>query len=776
MVKLVKANIRKDRSILAMFFLIIFVATILVNFTLFMRGYGSYYNDKLDEKNVGEYFNYVDASKEDSEELLKDFKWIKEIKYTPIIVMQSFKISVNDGKDTDESGFYQRYSDEVRFNRVDWYEKDESIKGEKIYVNMYVAASTGIKVGDKVTVDTGMFGKDDYVVAGIYEDYIDGGIYTYESFMIGDSKFEEIKNRLPEGRDQNRIEIMSDGSQNDERAVREINDAFIKKGFTPRAWDRSIFRSSYISIVDIVAGFIVAIAVVIMIVCVVMVIFTINNNINRDIKNIGALRAVGYTTGQIRKSIALEYSVVSGLSVIIATIVAHILFPLLERNFLRGLVGFRWKNSYCLGSMLIVLSIIFVVAIIAFLASAKIKNLHPATALRFGLAANSFKHNYLPLDKSFGNLNILLALKNMFHNKVQNFIIFLVILMVSFLTIFTGVLYYNSQVDTTHLQRLVQGDVPHAIVEFDSHDMKKTKENMKTIENIDGVKEVYGLGGIDAYVGDMKTMVLFSNHMNYVNCEIYKGENVKEDNEVIIGSEIAKYAKVDIGDSITISTGKEAKDYVVVGLCQAVYSQGKRIYMTEAGAKSIFENIEYNNVRIRMKTKTVDFINDCLDKIKDELGSKCIDTHNYWRYQNSSANEIVYTIGTVIYIFVFINIFIILLVIRMLMKTIFVKSEKEFGVKKAIGYTSRQLRIQLSLSLIPVTFIAATLGGTIGYFGVNKVFDFVFAGFGVKKADLIVRLSFVPISLILVTLLVVVFSYLLSRKMKKISAYKLITE
>ena len=110
------------------------------------------------------------------------------------------------------------------------------------------------------------------------------------------------------------------------------------------------------------------------------------------------------------------------------------------------------------------------------------------------------------------------------------------------------------------------------------------------------------------------------------------------------------------------------------------------------------------------------------------------------------------------------------------MKTIFVKNEKEFGVKKAIGYTSRQLRIQLSLSLIPVTFIAATLGGTIGYFGVNKVFDFVFAGFGVKKADLIVRLSFVPISLILVTLLVVVFSYLLSRKMKKISAYKLITE
>ena len=78
MVKLVKANIRKDRSILVMFFLIILVATILVNFTIFMRGYGTYYDDKLDEKKVGEYFNYVDASREDSEELLKDFKWIKE--------------------------------------------------------------------------------------------------------------------------------------------------------------------------------------------------------------------------------------------------------------------------------------------------------------------------------------------------------------------------------------------------------------------------------------------------------------------------------------------------------------------------------------------------------------------------------------------------------------------------------------------------------------------------------------------------------------------------
>ena len=773
MVKLVKANIRKDRSILAMFFLIIMVATALVNMTIFMKGYGNFYDNKIDELNVGDYFNYVDASKEESEEILKDFSWIKEAKYTPIITANSMKISVNGKKEKEIYGFYQKYDENEDYN---WVEKDDSIKGDIVYVNLYIAASNNIKLGDEISIDTIHFGKDKYKIAGIYEDYIDGGIYTYESFVINDSKFEEIRARRGENTEQNRIDMVSDGSQDDKHAMRVINDAFIKKGFSPTVWDRSIFRASYISIVDIVAGFIAAIATVIMIVCIIMIIFTINNNIKRDIKNIGALRAVGYTNWQIRKAIALEYSIVGGISVVIATIIAHVVFPTLDKGFLRSIVGIRWRNLYCFGSAMIVVSIVVVIAVIAFLSSGKIKNLHPATALRFGLESNSFKHNYLPLDKRFGNLNVLLALKNMLHNKVQSMIIFLVIIMVSFLTVFTGVLFYNSKVDTTNLQRLIQGDVPHGYVYMDLDNREEVGKNMEAIEKVDGVKEVYGLGMVQGYVGDMKSMVLFSNHMEYVDCEIYKGENVKEDNEVIIGSAVAEYADVGIGDSITIGSGKRMNSYVVVGLCQAVYSQGQRIYMTENGAKKLYDDPKFDTIRIRTKNKTVDYINDCLKKIEDTLGSKCLGTQNYWKYQNSRENEIVYTIGTIIFIFVFVNIFIIFLVIRMLMKTIFIKSEKEFGVKKAIGYTSSQLRLQLSLSLAPVTIVAGILGGILGYFGVNKVFDFVFAGFGVKKADLIVKLSFVPLSLLAVTLLVVSFSYLLSGRMKKISAYKLITE
>ena len=136
----------------------------------------------------------------------------------------------------------------------------------------------------------------------------------------------------------------------------------------------------------------------------------------------------------------------------------------------------------------------------------------------------------------------------------------------------------------------------------------------------------------------------------------------------------------------------------------------------------------------------------------------------------------VFAVSLVILILIILNIFTVLVVIRLLLKTVFIKREKEFGIKKAVGFTSRQLRIQLALSLIPISIIGSVLGGIAACLTTNKLFDLIFSSYGIKNSDLLINPGVIPVTILLVTLLVFVISFIMSGRMKKISAYQLISE
>ena len=118
----------------------------------------------------------------------------------------------------------------------------------------------------------------------------------------------------------------------------------------------------------------------------------------------------------------------------------------------------------------------------------------------------------------------------------------------------------------------------------------------------------------------------------------------------------------------------------------------------------------------------------------------------------------------------------VLFVIRLLLKTMFIKKEREFGIKKAVGFTSTQLRYQLALSLMPTTIAAAVSGSLLGYFILNPLFTLILSGYGIRDANLLLQPLVIPITAFAVTIMVFVFCFLMSGKMKRVSAYKLIQE
>ncbi|MBO6115293.1 MAG: FtsX-like permease family protein [Lachnospiraceae bacterium] len=788
MIKLVKAYMHKDRGILAAFLFIIVLSALIMHTGLFLGSYEKRYDRMADGNLMGDGGTFFVGDEDEVKNILKDIPEIKDycIRLTVMPSYVNYKKNDSEKEKKLDSTMYFNMDSYLNFNDVDFIEKDESIKDSYIYLNVYTAYYNGLRVGDTMHISSENFGNYNLKVAGIYEDLLIGNPYSYLSVIVDDGTYNKLTDRAKEletsGTEYARYHFMfyslKEGTNVDD-GLKLINDKLAENGIASNGYTSRLLKAGYISVVNIMSAFMTSFSIIIMVICFIMIIFTINNNIERDIRNIGALRAVGYTVSQIRAALCLEFLILGGIGTFIGILMAYLAFPVLEENVIRQVSGMVWENKFYAGYTLeIIVIFLVVIAVVVYLSTGKVKKLHPATALRFGLASNSFKKNVLPLGETKGNLNVLLALKSSLQSMGQNIVIFGILTAVAFLTIFSGVLFYNTKIDMNNFQRLLQGDSPDSYVYLKDMSSDKVKDIIEEISMMDEVKEAYGLSSIDspAYVNGYETTFIYTDKPEFVYCGVYEGKMLKEDNEAVLGSISAKKAGVGVGDEIEVKVAGKTERFLVTGLQQAVYGMGERIYVTEGGAKKLGIDTNYSYIRVRVKDANVKNVDEFNERVKIELGDVVTETENYFEKTRSVDNVPVYAVRFVVMIIALMNIIVVIVVIRLLLKSVFVKKEKEFGIKKAVGFTSSQLRIQLALSLTPTCIIASLFGAVLGHCLINPLFELVFRSFGIMKSDLIMKPVLIILSVVAVSILVFAASYIMSGKMKRVSVYNLIQE
>lgn len=779
MVKLIKSGFRKDRTIMSVFLLIIIIATFLFHSGLFASMYPKLYDDYASEEGLADYLLTINADDERIEAALEESGGVASYTIQDMVEIGSFKYTTSKcSKEKADTGMIiQRLGDNIGYDRLDFEKRDDSVSGRKIYINAYLAASNSLCIGDTMTFDTDI-GRYEYTVAGIYQHLLMGNSYYYISVMVDGESFEELSEAKENaGAPTMKIAYLraKDGTDIDD-IMKNVNLQLRNDGETlAEGYSLAIGRSGYTVIVNILAGFMAVFALVIMSICIIMIIFTINNNISRDIINIGALRAVGYTVGQIRAALTAEYVILGIVGTAAGIALSYAVFPIAEQMFIREICGIVWKKRFYPAVTFGVLAgVVFVMITAAYFSTRKTKKLHPATALRFGLKSNSFKKNHFPLSETKGELNILLALKSSMQNMGQNVTVFFIITAVSFVAVFSGLLFYNTKVDITNFQRMIQGDAPDAYIYLEDTSFESAYKAIDRIKNVSGVKQIYGLDTVQASAGGEDITLLYVTEPEYVYCGVYEGEIMRKANEAVVGSTVAEKLGVGVGDEIVVEYGEQSERYLITGLQQSVLSS--RVYMTDEAAQRIGVNTSYEYLRARVSDASAEKVDEVLREI-DELDDCGIaSTKNYYRKQRSNENTPVYAVGFIVLVMIILSVATVLFVIRLLLKTVFIKKEREYGIKKAVGFTSAQLRYQLSLSLMPTTIIAAVLGSVLGYLLLNPLFTLILGGYGIREANLLLQPLVILITAAAVTVMVFVFCFVMSGRMKKLSAYKLIQE
>lgn len=123
-----------------------------------------------------------------------------------------------------------------------------------------------------------------------------------------------------------------------------------------------------------------------------------------------------------------------------------------------------------------------------------------------------------------------------------------------------------------------------------------------------------------------------------------------------------------------------------------------------------------------------------------------------------------------------INIVVVLLVLYFVINSSIIRKKRELGIQKAVGFTTFQLMNQISLSFLPPVTIGVILGCILGITQTNNIMTVAQHSMNIMKASYVITPGWVA----LVGAAIIVVSYLTSLlitfKIRKISAYALVTE
>ena len=658
------------------------------------------------------------------------------------------------------------------------------LDGNGIYMPRGIFLNGGHNIGETLRIS--FMGEILYfTIAGSTEDVpFDGLMGMPWRFYVTEAKFYELKNTFP----QNRFNMLAAQMENTEDTIL-LTTSYMREFFGTRYRDLSLVgpggiffpinietaREQRVMIPSIVAVVMTAFSLILLGVGIAVTRFRISNSVEEGMTNIGTLKAVGYRNYQIIASFVMQFGFIVLVGGLIGVAFAGVILPILTQ-ISEPILGLPWNPGFNIAATVFSLGIVLLVVLaFSLLSSWRIKQLYPIAALRGGIGTHSFKKNPMPLDKSRGSLTLLLALKSMFQSKKQAIMICLIIAAVTFTSVSGIAMHYNFNVNIDPFVSMIGGEIMGSDVVVVLNDAEESigfSERMQA--NLD-VENIFGAESVLLFVDDVIVFTeVVDDFSNIIGHSLIDGRFPLHDNEIVMGLPALRAMNKEMGDWVNVRIGATQWEFIVTGIVQTSDFNGVTGMMSVEGkrrmqpdfdfgmywiilADGVDESIFIEGMRETEANIFVEIVSlqDEVEAIKDTIGG-------------------IFDIVTTVILSVVTAA--VIMVLYMVIKTTILHKRRELGIQKAVGFTTTRLMNQISLNLTPAIFIGVIIGAIAGYFGFNPIMSVMLSGLGIMQAGLIVPLNWMFILCAALLLLAYTVSMLISWRIRKISAYALVTE
>ncbi|OAB27052.1 hypothetical protein PMSD_24050 [Paenibacillus macquariensis subsp. defensor] len=778
-VNLALANIKKGKSAAFSLFILIFVAALLLNVGVtVISQMNTFYDDKVEElhdPHLSIVMNRADY-KEAYSDFFKNNSGVKETETESIILMNAAKFRYGDSDMNSGAALLNADANRI-FSPLKLVEKLHTNHDNDIYVSYSFKSSGGYKLGDTFTLN--YQDKDhNYRIAGFYEATMWGtpsmGIMK---FLLPDAEYRQLSDELGETAGGNFLSAALNDQRQSTTLLNDYNKKFpdlSKNVNAPLFWEMDIEMAKSVGTmtINIISMILVAFAAVIVLVALIVIKFRVTNSIDDGMVNIGVLKAIGYTSRQILASITLQFMFITLSAGIVGIGVSYAVVPIFG-GIVASLTGLLWAQGLDIAANLLSIFIVAVlVLMVTLLSSIRIRKLHPVAALRGGIMTHSFKKNPFPLEKAKGGLQFVLACKTMIMNSKQNIMIAFIIAAITFASIFSIVLYYNVASDKKAFIHLVGAETSNVMVQ--SKSAADSKKLRPVIEQMDGVAKTAILDFISTRIDGQSIYMNISDDFSKLeNQTVYEGRFPEYDNEIAVSWAVSKMLAKGIGDTVEVEVGTVSHPYLITGLSQSISNMGQMAYLTLPGIQQLVPDYTGNVIHIYLEgIDNATFIWN----IKAQYGNMTADIVNVDETINSQSSIYVSSVFAVMVMILAITVVVVLMILYLVIKTMILKRKREFGILKATGYTTIQLMTQIALSFVPIVILGVTIGGVLGCMYTNSMLTLLLSGAGIHNVQFIINSPLIVMLCIGIIVLSYLVSMLVARRIKRISAYGLITE
>ncbi len=763
-------NLKKDKGSYISFGIVVLITAIMLNlaFVLLFQ-VDKAYDKKLDELNTAT-INITVPKLQNIDALMDDIKELNGVVDAESREAVFAEAIVKDFRATDFSMntlFYNK--DEYRnMNRLDIKEEKAEMVENSIYLPLYVASFGEFGLDDEIVYEIGDT-KHNFKVSGIAEEMQYG---NYGKGLIGAYLPTEVYEKFAEEYSEQVVieySVMTNGDIN--TLQNEISDLLEKKGITMLTnCDKVSTKDTRTMVCNLIILVLSAFAMIILLVSVFLCKFRISNSIEEDMVNMGVLKALGYTVHMIIAGEVLPYLMVTLLASLLGVAVSYAVLPGLG-ELLTLQAGFSFGLDFDIKGLICVVTILAViVAYFTYTAAKRIRKLQPINAIRGNCEGKTVKKNYFPLDETNGKTKLLLVLKQTFSNGKQNVLLFGVSFVLTILVAFASTMFYNVIIEPDNFISTLSEEMPQIIVTPNEQNEDVIYNELKSNSEIKSVLK-YTVGAVN--IEDTPVTVFACEDFSRVSNDLcYLGENPDEKDEIALGSEFE--GKYNIGDRIEIQNGDISCSYEVKGFVQSVNYQGNVCEFSLEGYEAL--NSEKLVPTLYVYLKNTADTEKIAEEIEESCSDKIVSVMNYQK-MTETTQEMYSGITSVIVVVIFIlTILIVLFVLYIVIKTLLVQRKQELGIYKAIGYSNKQLMVQMIGSFLPSSVAAVLLSSVLGLIYVPQINQLIFQTIGAMKNNMEVSFVFLMIFAFVQITANLIISILLTKPIKKISAYALIKE
>lgn len=782
---LTKSNLRKNRGTSIGLFLLMMIATCLIGISLliFLDCYPSA-NREAKKLNGGDGYlsisgNLEGLTDEKITELIKDDT---DRHYTyHNLLFSNHPVTFGNGEvvinlDISDPSAFTR-----PMNTFEVITEDTSITEDYIYLPYQFYTSGGFKTGDTFEFENSGR-RYSYKVRG-FTNVVYGGCNNTASFslVVDDAGYKTLWDETHEEYENiNVIYDHKDGVKNGAFRIKAFNDILkVNPVAVTEGYDIEsvISNRTFIGLI-IAVSFLVATSLIIAAVAM-MLANSISNYIKENMKTLGALKAIGYTGKDIKSSLVIWFLVIAALASIVGIVIAYLVMPVFA-SIVIGQMGVPYSITFNLLATLIpVVFVVLFTLVVTVICANKVSKIQPIVALREGVESHNFKKNHVALDKTSLSLNASLAMKTFFGNMKQNVITFFVLGFMVFCCVISLLLHENF---SRHPKLdILATEICAGVVASDYETKDEVLEYLEKRSDIKNIREIINM---NVYYNDEESFFCYivkdlSKFKNTNLC--YKGRLPEYDNEIAVSGSFAKAYGFDIGDEIKIDYGDNSFDYLITGYIQTTNNGGREAIFSYKAADHIMDidsipgwywfdlTNESDDV-----DKNIDEVNRILEECEDKYGSHIISTMNFFKMIGGAMTTFQGISIMMLIVMCSISVVVIALILYLLIKSLVYHKRRDYGIYKALGYTSGSLMLQTALSFMPAVIASAIVFSIVSYNVANPYISLFMHSFGLMKCDFAIPVPGVIAIGAGFTIVSFFLALLQTRRIKKIEAYNML--